>query len=402
MPSLEETFEKAVEDGVFAGAVLAATDRSGRFEYARAFGKRSLEPNAPDMETDSVLQFASITKLMTTIAALQLVEQGKVALDDDVSHLIPELAGQSILTGFRDDGEPIEEARKTPLKLRYLLTHSAGACYEVWNPLLRKHRKQRGSQSTSNATIEGRFSFPLIYQPGEGWTYSTSIDWAGRVVERLSGMTLDDYFQAHICKPLGIKEITFWPTNQPGMLDRLAQVTVRKSKRGRVQPQAEQLLDLNRHSTDAFGGHGCFGTVPEYLKVLHSILADDEKLLKRQTTAQMFQPQLNAQGKAALKTAINTPAVVGMFPGEYPASASYDWGLGGLLVETEGQGVRKKNTLIWTGVASIFWFIDREAGLCGVFGTQVLPPGDRQVAQTITAFEKAMNEMKESNVASKL
>jgi len=386
---LEDIADKAVQDGVFSGAVFHASDASGRFNYSKAFGKTSMDSDAQDMSVDTVFQLASTTKLMTTIAALQMVEQGKVALEDDVSDIIPEMAKQGILTGFDDKGEPMLQQRKNPIKLRNLLTHSAGFLYDGFSPLMIKYRKRQGRVPGQGATLEERQLHPIGYEPATAWTYSTSIDWAGRMVERLSGLDLDEYMRQNIWQPLGIENLTFWPDKKPGMKEKLAKISSRNAS-GKVETHKGRFL--NDGSTDAFGGHGTFGSGAEYIKVLRSILADDGRFLKKETTALMFKPWLSKSSKESLNETLNNPRMASFFPGEFPANNDYDWGYGGLLSGKDLPGWRGKNTLIWSGLPNHYWFIDREAGLCGIFCTHVLPAGDRKVAQVITAFEKAMHE----------
>lgn len=390
MPTLEETFEQAVTDGVFPGAVILSMNKSGKSTYGKAFGKTSMDEGAKDLQLNSVFQIASMTKLMTSIAALQLVEKGLIGLDEDMSPHIPELASQGVLQGFTSDGKPIIEDRKNPLKLRYLLTHSSGAAYSNWDPKLLKYEASRGRLPGVGSTMSERFVYPLIYEPGTSWNYGTGIDWAGRVVEKVTGETLEDYMRKAIWDPLGIKNISFWAKQNPDMNARLAGMTTRDPASGKVVTYTGPFL--NDNSKDCFGGHGAYADLTDYLKILHSILADDEKLLKKATTALMFQPQLSKESKAAQKTTMNIPEIAGMFVGDFPTSIDYDWGLGGILVEGDNEGRRKKGTLIWSGLPNLFWFIDRTAGLCGVFGTQVLPNGDPKVEETIKAFEFAMNQ----------
>ena len=193
----------------------------------------------------------------------------------------------------------------------------------------------------------------MIYQPGTFWSYSTAIDWAGRIVEKLTKETLETYMQKNIWTPLGIKNITFFVDQHPDMKAKQAGMSARNPQDGGLVPYNQPFLNANK--TDCLGGQGTFATIPDYVKVLHSILADDEKLLKKETTAQMFKPQLTSDSKAGLKKLMNMPEVLGLFPGEYPLDREYDWGLGGLLCETEGKKARKSNTLVWSGLPNLFW-----------------------------------------------
>ncbi|KAF4549646.1 Acyltransferase-like protein 2 [Elsinoe fawcettii] len=390
MVALEQLIEKAVKDGVYAGCALASADRSGKLSYAKAFGKTSLSEGAEDFKLDTVLQIASMTKLLTTIAVLQVVEKGQVGLDDDVVKYIPELVEQGVLKDVAEDGKPTTVPIKGKLTLRHLLTHSGGCCYDAWHPTIPKVKKYNGKPAQGGATFEDRMTYPLLYEPGSSWTYSTSIDWAGRVLERITGGTLEEHMRKNMWPQLGVKDFTFFPDQHPDMKQRLAGLTARDDKSGKVVPYP--LPFLNDGSKDCFGGHGGYATIEEYIKVLQSILRNDGKLLKKETVDQMFKPQLTPESRAALQQQVGTPEIVSMFIGDFPEPKQYDWGLGGILVEKDNEGRRKQNTLIWSGMPNCFWFIDREAGVCGVFGTQVLPPGDLKVEETIKAFEYDVNE----------
>ena len=157
----------------------------------------------------------------------------------------------------------------------------------------------------------------------------------------------------NIWDPLGIKNITFWVDQHPEMEARLASLTVRDAESGRVVPFTQPFI--NDGTKDCLGGQGAYADLTEYLKILQSILKDDEKILKKETTALMFQPQLTKESKAAQKAIMNIPAVAQMFVGDFSTSIEYDWGLGGILVENENEGRRKESTLIWSGMPNLFW-----------------------------------------------
>ncbi|KAK0319753.1 hypothetical protein LTR82_009088 [Friedmanniomyces endolithicus] len=325
MGKLEETLAKGVEDGKIPHAIVCATNKNDR---------------------------------------------GLFSLDDDVCSKLPELANQPILKGFDDNNQPILVKRKNGITLRQLLTHSAGAAYDGMNPLLIKYHAQRGLKPGIGPTVVERFGIPLVYEPGESWAYSGSIDWAGKLVERLTDCSLDEYFK-RLFEPLGATSITGadgrWEAN-------------------RTEPT------LNTGSTDCFGGHGGFSSMSDYLLVQHSILANDGKLLKPETVEMMFQPQLQAGSKRDLMAFMASPSGAYVI-GEWAPGLDLDWGLGGMLVMRDDVGRRKKGTLSWGGMTNPFWLIDREAGLALTFGTQVFPPGDKRVEGMISAAEYGVYEM---------
>ncbi|KAF4232233.1 hypothetical protein CNMCM6805_010069 [Aspergillus fumigatiaffinis] len=368
MASLDEVFANATENGSILGVVILGRDTSGKFNYSKAFGRRTFGDGEESlMGTDTVLSFASATKLITCIAVMQLVEAGKLNLDDDAWPIIPELAEQEVLLGFDETtGEPQMRKRTNPLKLRYLLTHSAGLAY-----------------------VE-RFAYPLAYEPGTGWGYSPGIDWAGKIVERVTGETLESYFQKHIFEPLDITSITFWPHKHPSIQAKLATMTARTASGG-VEPYKGPYITDG--AEDCFGGQGASGNLEDYMKILTSLLVNDGKLLRKETADQFFQPQLTAESKAAQKALFQDPEKLKLFIGDFPSDVEYDWGLGGILVQSEGRTRRFKGTMIWSGMPNLFWFIDRARGLCGVIGMQLLPPADPKAQELVRLFEEGMYEL---------
>ncbi|KAL6406111.1 beta-lactamase [Ilyonectria robusta] len=269
--------------------------------------------------------------------------------------------------------------------------------------------------------VVDRFGCPLLFEPGSSWQYGGSVDWVGLGVARIVKTSLEEYCQQKIFAPLGITDTTFWPGRQPKLNARLASMIVRDSN---VQGGQGKLFPYSGPSpggeyVEEFGGQGAYGTLPDFLKILQSLLADDEKLLKKETTAEMFKPQLNCESQKALQETFQTSDRSRLFVGEFPEHVRYDWGFGGLLtmqdVKVNELQWRNKGCMVWSGFPNLFWvgekpplqlqilrfgyidgklqFLDREAGLCGVYGTQVLPPGDSGVAEMIAFFDKAIYEL---------
>ncbi|KAI0843294.1 beta-lactamase family protein [Hypoxylon sp. FL0890] len=378
MATFEDQVTNAVERGFAPGVVVIAKDKQGNLDYSKAFSPK----DGPAYNEDTVMGLASMSKLVTTVAALQLVERGLIALDDDVLPLLPTLAKQEILTGFADNGEPITRKRQNPITLRLLLTHSAGLAYDFVHESLAKVAAWKKLPNPA-ATIDEAFDLPLLYEPGEDFQYSSSIDWAGKVVEKLTGQSLEDYMRKNIFEPLGMDNATFFPWNHPEIQARRVPMAYREDPYGPVvaKPGEPWFSDGKK---EPFGGQGLFSSMRDYIKLMHSLLVDDEKLLKKETAALMFQPNLSPKSKTALLEMMKDPA---WLIGDFPVTNEYDWGLGGILVTGDKHEYRKKGTLIWSGAANLYWFIDRAAGLCGVFGVQVLPPFDDRIKPLIKAFE---------------
>ncbi|KAL6414558.1 beta-lactamase [Ilyonectria robusta] len=372
MSRFENLLECAAQDGIVPGAVVFAKDKTGKINYSKAVtGKDQC------YHEDTVLEIASLTKLVTAIAALQLVEKGLVTLGEDVSSFIPAFTSQEVLDGFDEQGKPKTQKRRNTVTLRLLLTHSAGAGYPFTDTRLVQYATSTNQPEKRNGTVDSNFDFPLSYEPNEGFMYSSSMDRVGQIVEGISGMPLEDYFSRNIWQPLGINTGTFWDTNHPPMAIRLAPGEPAKPMSG--------MDTFTTGWTECSGGQGLYMSMKDYIKILYSLLKDDEKLLKKETASNIFKPCLSPASKAVLLKRMQTPT---WLVGDFPETGEYDWSLGGLLVDGDKHDYRKRNTVMWSGASGCFWFIDRDAGVCGVFGTQVLPPADPQVQPLIKAFEE--------------
>jgi CubicO group peptidase (beta-lactamase class C family) len=186
LSQIDQALQTVVERGDVPGVVAMATTPAGPV-YHGAFGRRAL-PDGAAMTPDTVFWIASMTKAITSAAAMQLVERGKLALDDPIAALLPELAAPQVLEGFDAAGEPRLRPARRPITLRHLITHTAGFGYAIWNPELGRYiEKNRIPDITScqNAAL----ALPLTFDPGDRWDYGINIDWVGKAVERVSGQT---------------------------------------------------------------------------------------------------------------------------------------------------------------------------------------------------------------------
>ncbi|KAI4717359.1 beta-lactamase family protein [Aureobasidium sp. EXF-10727] len=388
--SFEERFEQAVKDGVFPGAILMAKDKSGTLNYSKVFGSTCLGDNAKPLQLNSILFLASMTKLLTSIAAMQIIEKGLITLDTDVAPYIPELAAQPILHGFDTNDKPILTQRKNTIKFVHLLTHSAGTAYDKMVPMLEKYRDFINDNPKDRTTMQSKCVYPLLFEPGTYWTYGTGIDWAGKVIEKLTNQSLQHYMQDHIFSPLHIDRIKFTPFLTENLKAETATIALRSASGDLVNLPANKNIDAG--DAECFGGHGGYADFTDYFKILESLLFDDGKLVSKQSTSVMFSPHLTPESRAGINKVFRAPEVVSLFVGKFPDNVTYDWGIGGVLVDSADDGHRKQKTMIWSGMPNNFWFVDRERGVCGLFGTQVYPPGDQRVGEMIDLFEREMYE----------
>ena len=203
---MDDVLEQAVTAGRVPGVVAMAANADGPL-YEGAFGKRTFGGDV-DMTLDTVFFLASMTKVVTCVAAMQQVERGNVDLDEPIARVLPELAAPNVLEGFDASGAPILRPASRPITLRQLLSHSSGFAYDTWNGEIRRYMQQAGVPSIGTCKLAALHNV-LASEPGTRWEYGIGIDWAGQVVERLSGLDLNQYFAENILQPLGMSDTGF-------------------------------------------------------------------------------------------------------------------------------------------------------------------------------------------------
>jgi len=343
-----------------------------------AVGRRSLDEAAP-LGVDGVFWVASMTKAVTSVAALQLVEQGRLSLDGPIGEVLPELADPDVLEGFSDAGEPVLRKARTKLTLKHLLTHTSGFSYDFANGKLARYLKETGSPSAATGLKAG-LRQPLMFEPGTQWEYSIGIDWVGQAVEAASGLRLDAYFEAHVTGPLGMRDTVFLPGE--------AQAGRRAAMHQRQADGRLAVVPFEPRPAPEFlaGGAGLYSTVPDYLAFLRMILNQGAGLLRPETVAAMGTNQIGAlrAGKiGSVNPALTAEADF------YPGMDS-KWGLGFLINPERGMFGRSAGSLAWAGLPNCYYWVDRAAGLGVVFLTQVLPSGDLGALKAAAGFEAAL------------
>ena len=203
---LDRLLQAAADAGDVPGVVALAATADGVI-YQGAAGRRRLPDGAP-MSLDTMFWIASMTKPVAAVAAMQLVEQGKLSLEQNAAEICPQLADVKVLEGFDDTGAPRLRAARRPITVRHLLTHTAGYGYEHWNADMRRYVQQTGLPGASSGQLVA-LDAPLLFDPGERWEYGISIDWLGRLVDAVSGQTLDAYLREHIFAPLGMRDTVY-------------------------------------------------------------------------------------------------------------------------------------------------------------------------------------------------
>jgi methyl acetate hydrolase len=380
--AIDRILQQAVAAGEVPGVVAVAADDGGII-YQGAFGRRSLASDAA-MSLDTVFRIASMTKAITATAAMQMVEQGKLALDQPAGEVLPELANPMVLEGFDATGQPVLRPAREKVTLRRLLTHTAGFVYDTWNANQARYAEVTGLPAARTGK-RAALNAPLGFEPGERWEYGINIDWAGLMVEAVSGENLEAYMQAHIFAPLGMRDSSFDP--HPDWSARTVQVHARQPDAS-LQPIETPPPPADREFYP--GGGGLFSTAPDYIRFLQMLLNgggyNGQRVLRGETVALMAQNHmgdLDVQPLTTFKPAFSNDAE--FFPG-----MSKKWGLSFLINTEDTPSGRSAGSLAWAGINNTYFWLDLKKRVAGVLMTQILPFADPAVLGLLDRFEAAV------------
>ena len=350
---------------------MAANEQSVLYEGA--FGLRNGDA-ASRMSTDTIFRIASMVKLLTSVAALQLVEQGRLHLDEPAADVDPALAGIQVLAGFDAKGAPQLHPPERPLTLRHLLSHTSGFSYLLWDPKVARYLKVARGKPTLPR-------MPLMFEPGERWAYGGSLDRVGRMVEIASGEPLERYFRDHITGPLGMNDTVVALDDKQRA--REASLFVRDAH-GKLLVQP---LEKPGGSKVFLGGGGIYSTASDYLALLQALLGGGSlrgnRILQPATVALMSENQIGHLEAGILKT--TNPALsndVNFFPGTH-----LRWGLGSMINLDPIPDGRSAGSLTWAGLFNTYYWIDPAKRLAGVIMMQILPFADREALNAYRQFE---------------
>jgi CubicO group peptidase (beta-lactamase class C family) len=362
--------------------VVAMAANSKEVIYQGAFGKRDLSKNDA-MTADSVFWIASMTKAITTAAAMQLVEQGKLALDAPVAKVLPDLAAPQVLDGFDAKGEPKLRPAKKAITLRQLMTHTAGFCYDLWNGDMASYLQKTGLPTITTCKNDA-LKTPIATDPGTRWEYGTNIDFVGKAVEAVSGKRLDAYLRDHLFAPLGMNDTGFKLTE--AMRKRL----VGMHARGPDGSLAPLPFELEQEPEFHMGGGGLYGTAGDYIKFTQMILnkgrGNGNQVLKPETVAMMAQNHIGDLVVTKMTSAVPIYTNdVDLFPGMVKK-----WGLSFMINTGKTPEGRSPGSLFWAGLANTYFWIDPARDVAGVILMQLVPFADQKCLETFAGFERGV------------
>jgi len=377
--SRNSEIDRLLRAGLDAGdapGVVAMAATGKEVLYEGTFGVRCTGA-AAKMTADTVFRIASMVKLVTSVAAMQLVERGKLKLDEPAESIDPTLASPLVLTGFDARGMPQLRPAKKPITLRNLLTHTSGFSYPLWDANVLRYQKA----AHGNKDLPRR---PLVFDPDSRWAYGGSLDKVSRLVEIASGESIDRYFDDHIFAPLGMTNTTF--VLSVHQRAREASLHVRQAD-GALKPEP---LEKPSQAKVFSGGGGIYSTAPDYLALLQALLnrgsLRGESILRPETVALMSTNQIGDIAAGILKT--TNPALsndVDFFPG-----TRLRWGFGHMINLDPVKDGRRAGSLTWAGLYNTYYWIDPASSVAGVIMMQILPFADARALTLYRQFERSI------------
>jgi CubicO group peptidase (beta-lactamase class C family) len=363
---LDTLLGAAVESRQVPAVVAMVASREGRL-YQGAVG----------LPIDAIFAIASMTKAVTSVAVMQLIEAGKVRLDEPVHTYLPELRALQVL-----DGGALRPPKSSPT-VRHLLTHTSGFAYEFLNREIAE-QVQSGKLASLDAGTDEFLRAPLVIDPGVRWEYGISTDWLGRLVETVTGQSLDAYFRSNVFEPLAMTETFF---DVPS--DKEARVALRYARQPNNSLAAlprEPLRPVKFFS----GGGGLYSTAADYLRFAQALLAggelDGRRVLRTDTVLMMGQNQIGELTLPPVTT--QNPQLVA--PNTVQPGGLDAFGLGFALNRKPLASGRGAGTMSWAGVYNTFFWVDHEKGVCAVVLVQMLPFGDPGPIRLVEDFDRAV------------
>ena len=377
---IDQVLGDAVNEKKVPG-IVAIVFVADKVTYQGAAGMRDSTKNIP-MTVDSIFRIASMTKAITSVAVMQLVESGRVKLDEPAWTYLPELSEVQVLERFDPTGKPILRTPRSIPTVRQLLTHTSGFVYEFFDEDLHRYTVS-GAVPSFNDGGDGFLKAPLRFDPGSRWEYGIGIDWLGRLVEKVSGQSLEAYFRKHICQPLGMKDTFFDvpPEKQP----RVVAIQHRQNDGSLVEPPQQPLKPSRFFS----GGAGLYSTASDYITFERMLLdggkVGSKRILKSETIEEMSRNQIGDLNLVDLRSSM--PEVA---KDPVRIQGLDKFGLGFAINTKPFEGGRSAGSLTWAGIYSTFFWIDPSRKTCAVLMLQILPFGDDITNTVVAQFERAV------------
>jgi methyl acetate hydrolase len=379
---VDQVLREAVGENKLPG-IVAIVALGDHVIYEGAAGKRDTVKNIP-MTVDSIFRIASMTKPITSVAGMQLVESGRVKLDEPASTYLPALSQVQVLEEFdaRTGKAKLRPPKAAPT-VRQLLSHTSGFAYELFDPKLHDY-VAAGAIPSIRQWDDAFLKAPLVFDPGSRWEYGISTDVLGRLVERISGQSLAEYFRQHIFDLLGMTD-TFFDVPAEKQ-ERVVAAHQRQANGSFLEPPPQPFQPVRFYS----GGGGLYSTAGDYLKFERMLLAGgklgDKRILQSETVAEMTRNQIGDLTLPEMRSFIPEAA---KDPIRIPGSLD-KFGLGFAINTKPVEGGRSSGSLAWAGLYNTFFWIDPAQKMCAVILMQILPFTDDAAVSALENFERAV------------
>ncbi len=379
---IDQVLREAVDEKKLPG-IVAMVAVADHVTYQGVAGKRDTIKNIP-MTVDSIFRLASMTKPITSVAVMQLVESGRVKLDEPAATYLPELSQVQVLEEFdATTGKAKLRSPNAPPTVRQLLSHTSGFAYEFFDPQLHAY-VATGAVPSARQGGDGFLKAPLLFDPGSRWEYGISTDWLGKLVEKVSGQTLEDYFRQHIFQPLGMTDTFF--NVPPEKQARVVAVHQRQNDGSFVEPPPQPFAPVRFFS----GGGGLYSTASDYLNFERMLLSGgklgNQRILQSETVAQMSRNQIGDLMLVQLRSFVPQFA---KDPIRIPGSLD-KFGLGFGINTKPVEGGRSQGSFAWAGIYNTFFWIDPPRETCTVIMMQILPFSDEAAYSVVEHLEHAV------------
>ncbi|MGR8918123.1 MAG: serine hydrolase domain-containing protein [Gammaproteobacteria bacterium] len=378
---LDEVLRAGIAGGAAPGAVAMAADGSGII-YEGAAGVVGPGRDLP-IASDSVFRIASMTKAVTAACVMQLVERGELELDAPARNVAPEIGEAQVLTGFAEDGTPQTRPPASDVTLRHLLTHTSGYSYDMFNGKVGRYMEYAGLPSILTCLYDS-LRAPLVFDPGTNWEYGIGIDWAGRLVEIVSGKTLATFLEENLAGPLGMRDTSF--ELREDMRPRLVDAATRTPDGGIAPLEFEFETGGDFH----MGGGGLYSTAADYMRFTRMLLGrgelDGVRVLKAETVQHMGE---NSIGDIEVPDFVSDNPALALSGPIFPGQVAR-WGLSFALNTEDVPGGRAAGSLTWAGVHNTFYWVDPTRDLATVLMMQLLPANDPKVLELLVNYEQTL------------
>ena len=374
-----ENMDRILSDAVAARDVPFVVAMSANAQGVIYSGSAGQAAEGRVAGEDTVFRIFSATKAIGSLAAMIMIDRGKMSMDTPVADVLPDWNGLRVLDGW-DGDTPLMRAPRTTATMRHLATHRSGLEYEFWCSETARYLEATGHPGILSGT-KASLGYPLMYDPGERWGYGPGIDWLGQAVEALDGRRMDRFCREEIFDPLGMDDTLFEPD---ALADRLAAVQIRDEDGGfgpfeLAPPPNPEVYGM---------GHCLYSTAPDYIKFLRMILnggaLNGNRILSQGAFAAMLENQM--EGKLFERMVTAAPQVTADVV--LPEGTTHSF----VAVRSEADvpGRRKAGTQSWAGVCNTHYWVDRSSDVAGVIFTQSLPFVEEPYMRTYKAFETAV------------